>query len=169
MIDTGIFDDERYFDVFVEYAKADADDILIRLTIINRGPEEATLDLLPTLWFRNTWSWTPDAECPSLHRNEHASTPETTIVQVEHPSYGQHWLSCEGTPPLLFTENETNTQRLYGCSKSLHRMLKIAFTIILWVGNRGPLILRKKEQRLLSTIISHLRQEIKNVSPSSLE
>ncbi len=113
LIDTGIFADERYFDVFVEYAKADTDDILIRLTLINRGPEEATLDLLPTLWFRNTWAWKPDAERPSLHHDNHAATPETTIVRAEHPSNGQRWLYCEGTPPLLFTENETNTQRLY--------------------------------------------------------
>ncbi len=118
LIDTGIFADERYFDVFAEYAKASPDDLLIRLTIINRGPEEATLDLLPTLWFRNTWSWEPDAQRPSLHCHEQSSTPEMTIVQAEHPSYSRRWLYCEGTPPLLFTENETNTRRLYGVQNS---------------------------------------------------
>lgn len=114
LIDTGIFDEERYFDVFVEYAKASPEDLLIRLTAVNRVPEEATLDLLPTLWFRNSWSWEPHVQRPSLKRyDDHASTSHIAIVQAEHEHIGQRWLYSEGTPSLLFTENETNMQRLY--------------------------------------------------------
>ncbi len=120
LIDTGIFDDDRYFDVFVEYAKASTEDILVRFTIINRGPEAATLDLLPTFWFRNTWSWQPDATRPSLSRYEHPFSSLTySVVKVEpgdkaSPYDGQRCLYCDETPSLLFTENETNTARLYG-------------------------------------------------------
>ncbi len=115
LIDTGIFDDDRYFDVFVEYAKASAEDILVRISVINRGPEAATLDLLPTLWFRNTWSWHPHTPRPSLSNYDYQGpAPAYAIVKSAHYYYGQRWLYCEGTPDLLFTENETNTQRLYG-------------------------------------------------------
>ncbi len=127
LIDTGIFDDDRYCDVYVEYAKVDAEDILIRLTVINRGPEEALLDLLPTLWFRNTWTWLPKAPRPALSRYQGEFSPANYMVikvePVDSPpidavgtgSYtGQRWLYCEGRPTLLFTENETNTERLYG-------------------------------------------------------
>src|SRR6266568_5523067 len=129
LIDTGIFDDDRYFDVYVEYAKADAEDILIRLTVINRGAEEALLDLLPTLWFRNIWTWlpkAPQAPRPALSRYQGEFSPANYMVikvePVDSPpidavgtgSYtGQRWLYCEGRPALLFTENETNTERLY--------------------------------------------------------
>jgi hypothetical protein len=118
LIDTGVFDDDRYFDVYVEYAKASPEDMLMRLTIINRASEAAALDLLPTLWFRNTWVWQPGAQRPSLHRYEapfSSLVPSTyAIVEAENDSYGKRWLYCEGTPTLLFTENETNTERLYG-------------------------------------------------------
>jgi len=121
LIDTGIFDDDHYFDVFVEYAKDGPEDILVRITVINRGPEAATLDLLPTLWFRNTWSWEPDAPRPLLHQYEGILTSMTyAVVSVEpgndtaSPFDGQRWLYCLGTPLLLFTENETNIERLYG-------------------------------------------------------
>jgi hypothetical protein len=115
LIDTGIFDEDRYFDIFVEYAKAGPEDILIRYTIINRGPETATLDLLPTLWFRNTWSWTLDASRPSLsHYHPPLLMESYCVVKAEHENYGKRWLYCDETPPLLFTENETNNQRLYG-------------------------------------------------------
>jgi Glycosyl hydrolase family 63 C-terminal domain len=114
LIDTCIFDDDRYFDVYVEYAKASSEDILIRITIINRGPETATLDLLPMLWFRNTWTWHPGSSRPSLSKYEYQPpTPTYAIVKAEHNYYGQRWLYCEGTPHLLFTENETNVERLY--------------------------------------------------------
>jgi hypothetical protein len=116
LINTGVFDADRYFDVFVEYAKASPDDILIRIEAINRGPEAAELHLLPTLWFRNTWSWNPESERPWLRRGE----PIEGIIPVElhHPYYGNRWLYCRGNAELLFTENETNNQRLFGAENA---------------------------------------------------
>ena len=99
--DTGVFDESRYFDVFVEYAKGSPDDVLIKITVANRGPEAASISLLPSVWFRNTWSWGYDVVRPSL------CADGTSIVLTE-PKYGQRWLHCEGTPELLFTENESN-------------------------------------------------------------
>jgi len=115
LIDTGVFDEHRYFDVEVEYAKADQDDVLVRIHISNRGPASASLDVLPTVWFRNTWAWSSDAVRPRLSR---ARQGEATIELLE-PNYGRRWLWCEeggpaGRPTLLFTENETNTVRLFG-------------------------------------------------------
>src|SRR5690348_14418184 len=112
LLDTGVFDEGRYFDVFVEYAKASAEDILIRIMIENRGPEAAALDVLPTIWFRNRWTWTPGALRPSLKRG--AAAPNCEVVELQDPEYGARFLYCEGTPELLFTENETNTARLFG-------------------------------------------------------
>jgi hypothetical protein len=115
LINTGVFDESRYFDVFVEYAKGGPEDILVCITVANRGPEQASLDLLPTLWFRNTWSWDENAQKPSLSRyDRHLSFPNHAVVQAEHEHYGQRWLYCEGSPELLFTENETNFERLFG-------------------------------------------------------
>ena len=108
LADTGVFEDNRYFDVFVEYAKASSDDILIKITVANRGPEEAELQLLPTLWFRNTWSWGQEARKPHMH------AAAANVIELDEPQYGQRWLACEGSPELLFTENETNAWRLYG-------------------------------------------------------
>jgi len=107
LLDTGVFNGDRYFDVFVEYAKGDVEDILIKITAFNRGPEAARLRLLPTLWFRNTWSWGDGTARPEMH-----AVPGG--IEVECPEYGKRWLYCEGSPELLFTENETNAQRLYG-------------------------------------------------------
>jgi len=112
LIDTGVFDDNRYFDVFVEYAKANSEDILIRLTVYNRGPEAAELHLLPTLWFRNTWSWGWDDRRPRAAQGR--SRKGMAVIEAEHYMYGKRWLACEGAPELLFTENETNSERLYG-------------------------------------------------------
>ena len=110
LIDTGIFDDDRYFDVFLEYAKGDPDDILIRITVHNRGPEAARLHLLPTLWFRNTWSWKAGSPKPSLRAADRAIG---AAVLASHPELGDYTLTCDGEPELLFTENETNAQRLW--------------------------------------------------------
>jgi hypothetical protein len=112
LIDTGVFAENRYFDVFVEYAKADVEDILIKITAFNRGPEEATLHLLPSLWFRNTWSWGRDNRRPSITSTK--AVPGGTCLEMQHWQYGKRWLLVEGNPKLLFTENETNAQRLYG-------------------------------------------------------
>ena len=116
LINTGIFDEDRYFDVFVEYAKGSPDDILIRIEAINRGPEAAELHLLPTLWFRNTWSWSAKPERPWLRQGE----PVEGIIPIEvhHPYYGNRWLYCEGNPEPLFTENETNNRRLFGTNNA---------------------------------------------------
>ncbi len=111
LLDTGVFDDNRYFDVFVEYAKADVDDILIQITVANRGPEAANLRLLPTVWFRNIWSWGSNDPRPELHQSRNSSSP---VIELNHPGFGNRWLHCEGSPELLFTENETNAHRLWG-------------------------------------------------------
>ena len=109
LLDTGIFDGDRYFDVFVEYAKATCDDVLIRITVANRGPEEATLHLLPTLWYRNTWSWSHVARRPRLR--DRSEGTEFVSVEAEHETLGVRWLHAAGKPTLLFTENETNLAR----------------------------------------------------------
>ncbi len=112
LLDTGIFDEDRYFDVFVEYAKASAEDLLIRITVANRGPEAATIDLLPTIWFRNTWRWGDDEPRPILYRSDEPA--DDAAIEVDHWYHGRRRFWCEGSPDLLFTENETNKQRLYG-------------------------------------------------------
>ncbi len=112
LLDTGIFDDDRYFDCFVEYAKAGPEDVLITVTVANRGPEDATLHVLPTLWFRNTWSWGDGGERPALRRAPRTGAP--AAIEAAHPVLGTRYLYCEGAPDLLFTENETNNERLFG-------------------------------------------------------
>jgi hypothetical protein len=109
LLDTGIFKDNRYFDIVVEYAKAAPDDILIRISATNRGPETAPLHILPTLWFRNTWSWWQGQQKPSLKQ-----APDKSEIEAWHPIMGWLFLHCEGTPLLLFTENETNNERIFG-------------------------------------------------------
>jgi Mannosylglycerate hydrolase MGH1-like glycoside hydrolase domain len=117
LLDTGVFDEDRYFDVFLEYAKADAEDLLIRITVHNRGPESADLHLLPTLWFRNTWSWEGGGSRPELSRVDGAGHG---IIRAHHTDHlfqeflADYYLHCEGNAPLLFTENETNHERLFG-------------------------------------------------------
>jgi hypothetical protein len=112
LLDTGIFDDDRYFDVFVEYAKEGPEDLLIQITVCNRGPEAAALDLLPTLWFRNAWSWSADEARPSIVKVKDAGGAQSMLAQ--HPLLGSYVLRFEGQPELLFTENETNTERIFG-------------------------------------------------------
>jgi hypothetical protein len=116
LLDTGVFNEDRYFDVFVEYAKGGPEDILVRITAANRGPAPAELHLLPTLWFRNDWeSWIAEsnraAEKPNLKQiKERAGT---SAVAATHSILGQYVLSCEGEVPLLFTENSTNHAALH--------------------------------------------------------
>jgi len=112
LMDTGVFNDDRYFDVFVEYAKAGPEDIFIRITVANRGPDAADLHLLPTLWFRNTWSWWPEPPKPSLR--EAQGSAGSRVIQASHATIGQRWLYTAGDATLLFTENETNNARLFG-------------------------------------------------------
>ena len=106
LLDTGVFDQDRYFDVFVEYAKATPEDILIQVTIENRGPDAASIHVLPTLWFRNTWSWTPSAARPSL------SAIGGDVIAASHPVMGKRFFQVEDANALLFTENESNSERL---------------------------------------------------------
>ncbi|MBF2015396.1 MAG: glucosidase [Rivularia sp. T60_A2020_040] len=108
LVNTGIFDNNEYFDVFVEYAKHSDEDILIQITIVNRASESKTLDILPTLWFRNTWSWEENSEKPILNQDS------PSVINAFHPNLGSRWLYCQENKALLFTENETNSQRLFG-------------------------------------------------------
>jgi hypothetical protein len=114
LLDTGVFDEDRYFDVFVEYAKADVEDILILISATNRGPEKAQLHLLPTIWFRNRWSWGYDISRPALRKGGRSDETNVALIELEHEYYGHRLLHCEGAPELLFTENETNTLKLFG-------------------------------------------------------
>ena len=112
LLDTGIFEQSEYFDVFVDYAKATDEDMVIQIRVVNRADHEADLHLLPTLWFRNTWAWFDDAEKPHLKRVDHPGGAAT--VEAYHPDLGHRWLYCQDAETLLFTENETNQQRLFG-------------------------------------------------------
>ncbi len=118
LIDTGIFNENRYFDIVIEYAKADDNDVLIRVTATNRGPEAAPLHLLPTLWFRNVWSWRPQAQRPSLSASDGG-------IDVQHATLGSFRFTVDGQPPLLFTENDSNAQALWGVDGG--RYVKDAF------------------------------------------
>ena len=112
LLDTGIFHENRYFDVFVEYAKSSPEDTLIQIEILNRGPEAADIDVLPTLWFRNTWSWKAGSAKPSL--KERAAESDIRCVEADAQPLGKRYLYCENAPALLFTENETNMKRVFG-------------------------------------------------------
>ena len=140
LLDTGIFNGDRYFDVFVEYAKGDVEDILIRITAINRGPDVAELHLLPALWFRNDWaSWIAESnrspEKPNLKQIE--ATAGTRAVMATHPLLGDYILSCEGDVPLLFTENETNHERLFPGQKNEGPYVKDGINDCVVQGNRA--------------------------------
>ncbi len=112
LLDTGVFSENRYFDVVVEYAKGDVEDILIKISATNRGPQSARLRLLPTIWFRNTWSWGVGDPRPSMRQMPGA-------VELDYPGLGKRWLYCENSPQLLFTENETNAKKLFGVENSV--------------------------------------------------
>jgi len=114
IIDTGIFDDNRYFDVDIEYAKAGAEDILLRLTVNNRGPEEAVIHVLPQVWFRNTWSWFTDGRRPSLER-------VGNDVVVNHQKLGAYAIQFDNPDEIRFCENDTNAAKLYGADDPGHR------------------------------------------------
>ena len=111
LIDTGIFEDDHYFDVFVEYAKESPENILIRVTVFNRGPEPATLHVLPTLWFRNVWRGRQGVSRPVLQKVPTGA--DNRVISISHPEIGDRFLYCDGAAGLLFTENETNNERLF--------------------------------------------------------
>ena len=131
LLDTGVFDHDRYFDIFIEYAKRSPEDILIQITVHNRGDNRALLYVLPTLWFRNTWSWSADAPRPRIEQTELHSAGHDGhgrhgghgghgghVMKAVHDALGKKYLYCEGAERLLFTENETNLQRLYSVSNT---------------------------------------------------
>ena len=130
LIDTGLFDDDRYFDIAIEYAKADADDILLRITATNRGPETARLLVLPQAWFRNTWSWSADRRKPSLTAIDERS------VSVKDDALGPFTLHYESPRALLFCDNETNAPKLFG-AKDVHGYFKDAFHEFVVHGNKA--------------------------------
>ena len=111
LINTGVFDEDRYFDVFIEYAKQSPEDILIQIKIFNRGPQAATLDVLPSLWFRNTWSWSEGSTRPML--TEMKAGDDVWVIAASHQTLVERYLYCERAGELLYTENETNTERLF--------------------------------------------------------
>ncbi len=141
LLDTGVFDQDRYFDVFVEYAKESPEDLLIRISVHNRGPQAAVLHLLPTLWFRNQWSWHGSPDRPTLH--EVPAGSRGAVVRAVDPLLGERHLYCEGDPPLLFTENETNTERIFGVANR-HPFVKDGINDFVVHGREGAVNPEKK-------------------------
>jgi hypothetical protein len=154
LLDTGIFSENRYFDLFVEYAKADVEDILIRITAVNRGPEAATLHVLPQFWFRNTWSWGRDLRRPVARKG--VDVPGSACVELEHWQYGKRWLLCAGQPQLLFTENETNNARLFG-GKNRSPFVKDAFHEFVAAGNKAAVNPGQMGTKMAAYYPQHLR------------
>jgi hypothetical protein len=145
LVDTGIFEEDRYFDVVAEYAKATPDDLLIRITVTNRGPDPAPLHLLPTLWCRNTWSWEAGATRPRLRRAPEASG--ASCVLVEHPDLGGSYrLYADGAPEWFFTENDTNRRPSMG-SRTSPRSSRTPSTRLSCVGSRPPSTRPRRAQR----------------------
>jgi hypothetical protein len=136
LADTGVLDQNRFFDVTAEYAKASPDDVLIRVAVTNRGPESARIEVLPTIWFRNTWSWGRTGE--GYFAKPRLARAEDGAIVADHESLGRYRLALEGTPELLFTENETNAQRLFGAANA-SPWVKDAFHAYVIEGRREVL------------------------------
>ncbi len=151
LLDTGIFNDDRYFDVFVEYAKGDPEDVLIRISVYNRGPEACQIHLLPTLWFRNTWSWEDGDPKPVLRQAEKGS------IQASHLMLYEHTLHFEGAKEVLFTENETNADRLWG-QPNPSPYVKDAFHRYVIAGEKELSILPKPGPKPLPIMFSTCRR-----------
>jgi hypothetical protein len=141
LLDTGVFDEDRYFDVLVEYAKAAPEDMLIQISATNRGPEAAQLHILPHLWFRNTWWLESEAPMPELGKG--SALKGSCAIQAKHPQLGERVLYCEGAPQLLFTENETNRQRIFG-EQNPSPYVKDAFHEFLVNGQEQAINLEQK-------------------------
>jgi hypothetical protein len=152
LLDTGVFEGDRYFDVFVEYAKAAPEDLFVLVTVVNRGPEAAPIHLLPTLWFRNTWSWGPTDERPALRAADEAGAG---AVVAMHPELGDYWLYAGGGAELLFTENETNRARIEG-QPNVFPYVKDAFHRLLVGGERDAV----NPERRGTKCAAHVRLEI---------
>ena len=136
LIDTGLFDGDKYFDVDIEYAKADVNDILLRITVTNRGPEAAHNTILPQVWFRNTWNWFKDAKKPSL------KATNGSAISVEHQALGSLTVAFDQPQDLLFCDNETNSPKLFGAT-DVHGYFKDAFHEHLVGGNTGAVNLAR--------------------------
>jgi hypothetical protein len=172
LMDTGVFDQNRYFDVFMEYAKASPEDILIKITAWNRGPEEAQLDLLPTLWFRNIWSFGQKQGHPKLWR-----IPDfmgAAVIAAQEGRYGTRWLLAEGAQELLFTENETNMQRIFGVANATP-YVKDSFNDYLLLGARdavnpaqtGTKFAARYKTKIAPGGSTTLRLRLTNIDPQS--
>jgi Glycosyl hydrolase family 63 C-terminal domain len=157
LLDTGVFDDDRYFDVFVEYAKAGPDDLLMLVTVHNRGPEAATIHLLPQLWFRNTWSWKHNSARPTL------SAAEDGSVFATYPELGDYRFYSDGQRELLFCENETNVRRLYG-QTGVHGYFKDAFHEYVVAGNKSAV----NPERKGTKVAAHYKLSIAAGSSASI-
>ena len=147
LLDTGVFNENRYFDVVVEYAKAGPEDILVRITATNRGPDAAELHLLPTLWFRNDWaSWIAESNRSATNPDlrQIAAPAGTSAVEASHPALGKFILACEGAAPLLFTENETNNERLFPGQKNESPYVKDGINDYVVQGNQAAVNPGKK-------------------------
>jgi hypothetical protein len=134
LFDTAVFSDDRYFDLVVEYAKADAETVLARITVHNRGRQPAPIHVLPTIWFRNRWSWTAGSTRSSLMRGD--PPPGTSLIVLDEATYGRRYLYIDGAPDLLFTENDTNTARLFGTPNG-SPFVKDAFDRLVVHGERA--------------------------------
>jgi hypothetical protein len=175
LLDTGVFDEDRYFDVFVEYVKDGAEDILVNITAINRGPEAAELHILPTLWFRNDWSsWiAKPVEKPMLRQITGPAGVST--VAVSHLLLGEYILSCEGEVPLLFTENETNYERIFPGQSNEGAYVKDGINNCIVMGHqeavnpdlRGTKVAAHYRQQVASGGSATVRLRLTNLSPAS--
>ena len=159
LLDTGVFQENRYFDVFIEYAKAGPEDILVKITAINRGPEASKLHLLPTLWFRNDWSeWIAESnrakEKPNLR--EIKIQPGVSAVSANHQKLGDFTLLCEGEVPLLFTENETNHERLFPGTKNESPHVKDGINDFVVYGNQQAVNPEKQGTK----VAAHFQRDI---------
>jgi hypothetical protein len=134
LLDTGVFGEDRYFDVLMEYAKQAAEDLIVKISVINRGPEQATIRLLPGLWFRNTWTWWPGTPKPSL--KQLPGKNGWKVVEASHTQLGERYLYCEGDVQLLFTENETNNERIFS-TPNLSPYVKDGVNDYVIAGNLG--------------------------------
>ena len=157
LLDTGIFRENRYFDIVIEYAKGDPDDVLVRITISNRGPDLAPLVLCPTLWFRNTWAWSGSSEKPTLVVGHTAAGKD--FIEAHHGYYGKRWLYCDGDPEMLFTENESNLDRLWGVP---NRMPYVKDAFHRYVINNEESAVNPEQTGTKATTCYHL-----NLSPES--
>lgn len=159
LLDTGVFDENEYFDVFIEYAKADVDDIRIKITAINRGDESADLHVLPTVWFRNTWAWSGENSKPVIEKIENRklkSESGLSALEIKSPEIGDYQLICEGECELLFCENETNYRALYN-AENKSRFTKDGINDYVVNGNAGAVSAEQSGTRAAAHYVLNLK------------